>query len=208
MFALVVSFGQFIVLLVYFWELVNDDKSNFVSDLLSHNRLYLNLMTFFVLLQLTACFGFVRLHSRLSSATRVAIESMFLALAWIGWCVLIVRYENGESISKMHFLGVGFFVGGGVVYFAFLIWELYEERNCDCSILCFLYTSSVTLGALFILGYFAGWVSAWIFEHLAFMTFSLSHAYLFYLDNACVKAGAHETQRVKCLLDGVRITPC
>jgi hypothetical protein len=184
-FALTVGVGHMAVILVHLLGLIREGRASFVSDLLSHNRLYMNLNTFFVLLQFTACFGFVRLHSRTSSAARVATESLFLSLSWFGWCVLILRYEDGSNgVSKLHFLGVGLFVGGGVVYFAFLMWELYvaNERECFSGLLLLLYAASVVLGALFILGYFLGWESAWICEHCGFAVFSLSHSYLFFLD--------------------------
>lgn len=184
LFALVVCVGHISVIFVHFFGLVREHKSDYVSDLLNHNKLYMNLMTFFVLLQLTACFGFVRLHARRSTVTRVAIESLFLSLSWIGWCVLIARFEDGDRVSRLHFLGVGFFVGGGVVYFACLMWELYERNAHECfsGVLVLLYIVSVFSGIFFIVGYFSDWKSAWIFEHCGFMVFSLAHSYLFYLD--------------------------
>ncbi len=213
-FALLVCAGHIAVILVHFFALVRDNRTNYVSDLLNHNKLYMHLMTFFVLLQLTACFGFVRLHAYFSTATRVAAESLFLSLSWIGWCVLILRFEDGEQVSRLHFLGVGLFVGGGVVYFAFLMWELYaaNEREGLSGVLVLLYLASVVLGALFIFGYFSGWELAWICEHCAFVLFSLAHSYLFYLDGCGGYNRIQEVDRWRCvskegngLLNGIRI---
>jgi hypothetical protein len=186
-FALLVGTGHITVILVYFLGLFRENKSDYVSDLLKNNVLYMNLMTFFVLLQLTACFGFVRLHAGRSTMTRLAIESMFLVMAWVGWCVLIVQSHSG--FSMLHFMGVGLFVGGSVVYFAFLIWELYVATECECTsrVLVVCYVTSVILCALFIFGYMLGWSSAWIFEHSAFTVFSLAHSYMFWVD-----AGGYE----------------
>ena len=201
LFSLMAGIGQIVVIMVYFFGLLRDNDSEFVSDLLSSDPLFVNIMTFFVLLQLTACFGFVRIHSPDSTSTRVAIESMFLTVSWVGWCVLILRYKDPDSsggdgssggVSKLHFLGVGLFLSGGVVYFAFLMWELYSSSNnnnrrngneCYASAtLMLLYISSVVLGGLFIVGYFSGWSSAWIFEHCAFMLFSAAHIFLFCIE--------------------------
>ena len=200
-FALLVCFGHITVILVHFFGLVGDSNrtDSYVSDLLHHNKLYMNLMTFFVLLQLTACFGFVRLHACWSTATRVAVESLFLSLSWIGWCVLIVFFEDGGQYSRLHFMGVGLFVGGGVVYFAFLMWELYvanEREGASEWVLMFLYFTSAVLALLFIIGYFSGWESAWIFEHCAFVVFSMSHGYIFSLD-VCSGEGGHGSDFVE-----------
>jgi hypothetical protein len=115
---------------------------------------------------------------------RVFIESLFLAVAWVGWCILISKFDAGDEVSRLHFFGVGLFVSGGVVYFAFLIWELYDENQEEwvCAVLVVLYVASTVLGLLFIYGYFAGWGAAWIFEHLSFTVFSLAHFFLFYID--------------------------
>ena len=228
-FALLVCVGHITVILVHFFGLVRNSNrtDSYVSDLLQHNKLYMNLMTFFVLLQLTACFGFVRLHAHWSTATRVAVESLFLSLSWTGWCVLIVFFEDSSSssssnggnggqqqqqqYSRLHFMGVGLFVGGGVVYFAFLMWELYvantttttelERSGASEWVLVFLYITSAVLALLFIIGYFSGWESAWIFEHCAFVVFSMSHGYIFSLDvysssssdSSCVEEERRET---------------
>ena len=58
LFALVVGFGHIIVIMVYFFGLLRNNDAEFVSDLLSSDRLYVNIMTFFVLLQLTACLAY------------------------------------------------------------------------------------------------------------------------------------------------------
>jgi hypothetical protein len=183
-FALVVCVCHITVILVYFLGLVKDHEKDYVSSILHHDRLYMNLMTFFVLLQLTACLGFVRIHARALNAVRVFIETLFLAVAWVGWCILISKFGTGSEVSRLHFLGVGLFVSGGVVYFAFLIWELYDvdREEWVSAILIVLYVASAVLGLLFIYGYFAGWEAAWLFEHLAFTIFSLAHFFLFYID--------------------------
>ena len=183
-FALTVCVCHITVILVYFMGLVENNETDYVSSILHHNRLYMNLMTFFVLLQLTACLGFVRIHARTSNATRVFVESLFLAVAWVGWCVLISKFSAGDDVSRLHFLGVGLFVGGGMVYFAFLIWEMYDvdQEEWVSAVLILLYIASVVLGLLFIYGYFSGWEAAWICEHLAFTIFSLAHFFLFYID--------------------------
>ncbi len=87
-------------------------------------------------------------------------------------------------MSRLHYLGVGLLVTGGVIYFAFLIWELYQvNQNAFASwVLMLLYFASVFLGALFIVGFFLDWGSSWIFEHLAFTAFSLAHIFLFSVD--------------------------
>jgi hypothetical protein len=164
----------------------------------------MNLNTFFVLLQLTACFGFVRLHAPLSTATRVALESMFLSVSWVGWCALNLKYNAEGEVSRFHFLGVGLFVSGGMVYFAFLMWELYvaNRRQNVNWLLVLLYIMSVAFGGLFILGYFAEWAFAWIFEHFAFIVFSLAHSYLFWLDFC----SAEEEEYVEsAIFNGVKI---
>jgi hypothetical protein len=184
-FALVVGIGHIVVIMVYFFGLIRDNDSEFVSDLLSSDPLYVNIMTFFVLLQLTACFGLVRLNSSRSTLFRVAVESVFLAVSWVGWCILIIRYRTDNGVSKLHFLGVGLFVSGGVVYFAFLIWEMYRANGNEYAnaTLMLLYISSIVLGFLFIYGYFSGWGSSWVFEHCAFMLFSASHIFLFCMES-------------------------
>ena len=210
LFSLMAGIGQIVVIMVYFFGLLRDNETEFVSDLLSSNDpLFVNVMTFFVLLQLTACFGFVRLHSPDSTSTRVAIESMFLTVSWVGWCVLILRYNNNNNtdgnnnndrrgVSKLHFLGVGLFLSGGVVYFAFLMWELYSRnRNGYASAaLMLLYISSVVLGGLFIIGYFSGWSCAWIFEHCAFMLFSAAHIFLFCIEAATSSSSSSSSSSI------------
>ena len=199
-FSLAVGVGHLTVMLVYFFGLIRDGKVNYISDILSSNKLYMNLMTFFVLLQLTVCFGFVRVHTPASTATRVFTESLFLAVSWIGWCILISRYEVNGEVSRLHFMGVGLFVSGGVVYFAFLIWEMYDRDKCVSGLLVLLYISSAVLGGLFLISYFAGWGVSWIFEHTAFIAFSLAHMVLFYNDMEA-EAGVS----VAGLFDGIRI---
>ena len=203
-FALLVGLGHIAVILVYFFGLVRDKKTDFISDILFRDRLYMNLNTFFVLLQLTACFGFVRLHAPFSTATRVALESMFLSVSWVGWCALNLKYNAVGEVSRFHFLGVGLFVSGGMVYFAFLMWELYvaNRRESVNWLLVLLYIMSVAFGGLFILGYFAEWAFAWIFEHFAFIVFSLAHSYLFWLDFC----NAEEEEYVEsAIFSGVKI---
>ena len=205
LFALVVGFGHIIVIMVYFFGLIRNNDAEFVSDLLSSDQLYVNIMTFFVLLQLTACFGFVRLYSPDSTLCRVAVESMFLAVSWIGWCVLIIRYKSESGVSRLHFLGVGLFVSGGVVYFAFLMWEIYRRDGNEYAnfTLMLLYISSIVLGFLFICGYFSGWSSSWIFEHLAFMLFSAAHIFLFCMEaRDCPENNSNEASD---FFNGVRI---
>lgn len=184
LFALLVGISHITVILVYFFGCVKESKATYVSDMLNNDKLYMNLMTFFVLLQLTACYGFVRMHALSSNVTRVLIESFFLAVSWVGWCILLIQYKTNGDVSRLHFLGVGLFVGGGVVYFACLIWEMYASNKAEGAggVLIFLYCASVVLGFLFILGFFFKWGSAWIFEHAAFVVFSLAHNYLFYVD--------------------------
>ena len=201
-FALLVGTGHIAVILVYFFGCVRDGSKNYISNILSNNKLYMNLMTFFVLLQLTACFGFVRMHALTSSVTRVFVECMFLAVSWIGWCVLIIRYKIHGEISYLHYLGVGLFVSGGVVYFAFLIWEMYASNEDEHSVLVFLYCATVVFAFLFILGFFSEWDCAWIFEHAAFLMFSVAHNYLFYVD---VRDDVSEMGRG--LFDSLRIEP-
>jgi hypothetical protein len=199
-FSLAVGTGHLTVILVYFFGLIRDGKVNYISDILSSDKLYMNLMTFFVLLQLTVCFGFVRVHTPASNATSVLVELLFLALSWIGWCILIIQYEVNGEVSRLHYMGVGLFVCGGVVYFAFLIWELYNRDACVSWVLILLYISSAVLGFLFIVSYFAGSGTAWIFEHTAFIAFSLAHMVLFYQDMEGEAGGS-----VAGLFDGVRI---
>jgi hypothetical protein len=184
LFALSVGICHLVVILVYFFGLVHAGTAKYVSSLLSNDAMYMNLMTFFVLLQLTTCFGFVRLHTYWSTGLRIVTESLFLAISWIGWCILIICYKVEGSVSRLHYLGVGLFVTGGVIYFAFLIWELYRvNQNAYASwVLMLLYFASVFLGALFIIGFFLDWKSSWIFEHLAFTAFSLAHIFLFSVD--------------------------
>jgi len=153
-------------------------------------------------LQLTACFGFVRMHAMTSSVTRVFVECMFLAVSWIGWCVLIIRYKIHGEISYLHYLGVGLFVSGGVVYFAFLIMEMYASNEDEHSVLVFLYCATVVFAFLFILGFFSEWDCAWIFEHAAFLMFTVAHNYLFYVD---VRDDVSEMGRG--LFDSLRIEP-
>ena len=205
-FALLVGLGHISVILVYFFGVIGDNKSDFISDILFRDRFYMNINTFFVLLQLTACFGFVRLHASSSTATRVALESIFLSVSWVGWCILNIRYNAVGEVSRMHFLGVGLFVSGGMVYFAFLMWELYvaNRRESVNWLLVILYFMSIAFGALFILGYFAEWASAWIFEHFAFMVFSLAHSYLFCLDLSGDIDG-DELEEESTIFDGMRI---
>lgn len=201
-FSLAVGVGHLAVLLIYFIGLIMDKKVNYISDILSSDKLYLNLMTFFVLLQLTVCFGFVRVHAPISNATRVLIELLFLTVSWIGWCILISRFEYNGDVSRLHFMGVGLFVTGGVVYFAFLIWEMYDaNREKGVSrVLVLLFISSAVLGVLFIITYFAGSSVSWIFEHCAFIAFSLAHIVLFSNDME-EEAGVS----VADLFDNVRI---
>jgi hypothetical protein len=204
-FALLVGVCHITVILVYFFGCVGEGKATYISDILNDNKLYMNLMTFFVLLQLTACYGFVRVHARSSNVTRVLVESMFLAVSWIGWCILILQYKAHGGVSRLHFLGVGLFVSGGVVYFAFLIWEMYASNQAEDAggVLIFLYCASVALGFLFILGFFCGWGSAWIFEHAAFIVFSLAHNYLFYVDVreevGDLGSGIFDSLRIECV---------
>ena len=68
-FALLVGTCHIAVILVYFFGCVKDGSKNYISNILSNDKLYMNLMTFFVLLQLTVCFGFVRMHALTSSVT-------------------------------------------------------------------------------------------------------------------------------------------
>jgi len=201
-FALLVGTCHIAVILVYFFGCVKDGSKNYISNILSNDKLYMNLMTFFVLLQLTVCFGFVRMHALTSSVTRVLVECMFLAVSWIGWCVLILQYKIHGEIAYLHFLGVGLFVSGGVVYFAFLIWEMYASSVDEHSVLVFLYFATVVLALLFILGFFSEWDCAWIFEHAAFLMFSVAHNYLFYAD-----ARDDFGEMGRGLFDSLRIEP-
>jgi hypothetical protein len=180
--ALLVGIGHFVVINIYFWGLVNSGAPQYVSNLISNNKVYMNIMTFFVLLQLSVCFGFVRLHS--STPWRAAAETVFLAVAWVGWLLLILCFGSVSEVSQLHFLGVGLFFSGVIVYFILLIYELYSSfsESVGGRVLFALYLASIVLGALFIVGFFYGWGSAWVFEHLAFMMFAASHIFLFCVD--------------------------
>ena len=201
LFALLVGTCHIAVILVYFFGSLKDGSRNYISHILSNNRLYMNLMTFFVLLQLSVCFVFVRMHALTSSVTRVLVECLFLAVAWIGWCVLIIQYKIHGEVSHLHFLGVGLFVGVGMVYFAFLIWEMHASSEDEDSVLVSLYCATVVLAFLFILGFFCKWDCAWIFEHAAFLMFSVAHNYLFYADVRC------DEEMRRGLFDSLRIEP-
>ena len=182
-FALLVGVCHFGVISFYFFGLVSDGKARYVSNLISSDGLYMNLQTLLVLLQLTCCFGFVRFHS--SSRTRVAVETLFLCMAWAGWLILILCYGSVSGLSNLHFCGVAIFFCGVVVYFALLILELYFYYPASLvvsRVLMGLYLVSVVFGALFVIGFFNGWGAAWVFEHLAFMAFAASHFFLFLVD--------------------------
>jgi hypothetical protein len=184
-FALLVGVGHAVVIGVYFGGLVSSRTPRYVSNLISSDRVYMNLMTFFVLLQLSVCFGFVRLHA---SSWRTAVETVFLAIAWVGWLVLILCFGSVSETSQLHFLGVGLFFAGVVLYFIALIYEQYQASNSvvASAVLFSLYLASMVLGALFLVGFFSGWDAAWVFEHLAFMMFAASHVFLFCVDLVCV----------------------
>ena len=183
-FALLIGLCHFVLIAVYFGGLVEDGTSRYVSNLISSDALYMNLQTLFVLLQFTCCFGFVRFHATKSTAFRVAVETMFLIIAWVGWLVLILCYGSVSELSGLHFCGVGLFFCGVVVYFMLLIFELYSvsENMVVGGVLLGLYFTSIVFGTLFMVGFFNEWGAAWVFEHLAFMTFALSHVFLFAVD--------------------------
>jgi hypothetical protein len=142
------------------------------------------MQTFCVLLQFTCCFGFVRFHSPKSTGFRVAVETFFLVLAWVGWLLLILCYGSEADLSGVHYCGVAIFFCGVVVYFALLIFELYSVSDgVVVGVVLFgLYVTSIVFGGLFLVGFFSGWGVAWVFEHLAFMAFSLAHIFLFVVD--------------------------
>jgi hypothetical protein len=131
------------------------------------------------------CFCFVRLHS--SAPWRAVVETLFLVIAWVGWLLLILCFGSVSEMSQLHFLGVGLFFSGVIVYFIFLIYERYAASDSVLvsGVLFVLYMTAVVLGALFLIGFFHGWGVAWIFEHLAFMAFSASHIFLFCVDFMC-----------------------
>ena len=180
-FALLVGVSHFIVIAFFFFGQISIGETKYVSNLISTDGLYMNIQTFFVLLQFTCCFGFVKLHSHRSAA---ALETLFLAIAWVGWSILILCYGSNSDVSDLHFMGVGLWFAGAVVYFAALIYELYSINHniYTSSVLFLLYISSVVLGTLFVIGFFNHWASAWIFEHCSFMAFSLAHIFLFVVD--------------------------
>jgi hypothetical protein len=109
---------------------------------------------------------------------------MFLIVAWVGWLLLILCYGSDSDLSGLHYCGVALFFCGVVVYFALLIFELYSVSVglVVGDVLFGLYVTSIVFGTLFIVGFFSEWGMAWVFEHLAFMAFSMSHIFLFAVD--------------------------
>jgi hypothetical protein len=200
--ALLVGGGHFVVIVFYFAGQISLGEGKYVSNLISTDGFYMNIQTFFVLLQFTCCFGFVRLHSRRPAA---GLESLFLAVAWTGWLVLILCYGSDSDTSTLHLLGVGVFFSGIVVYFACLIYELHSiNHNVFTSCVLFLlYIASIVLGTLFVVGFFSGWKAAWIFEHCSFMAFSLAHIFLFAVD-VCTDT---DQRSAHGMFNGVRIEP-
>jgi hypothetical protein len=165
----------------------------FISDFLFADAVYRSLMTFFVAAQLGVCAIYV---TRLRDADKEGrcwffIEIVLFFGAWIGWTILCAEYQtpDGKS-SDVHFTGVGIFVTCSALYVILIIrlirsvsseWTETESNEYYCVLI--LFVVSIVLGTHFIVRALNEENDAWITEHVAFVTFVLTHMGLFILDS-------------------------
>ena len=200
--SVVLGLAQISVILWYYARPLQDlvdggidtKKENvFISDFLFADSVYRSLMTFFVAAQLGVCVIYV---TRLRDADKedrcwFFIEVVLFFGAWIGWTILCAEYQtpDGKS-SDVHFTGVGIFVTCSALYVILIIrlirsvsseWTKTESNEYYCVLI--LFVVSIVLGIHFIVRALNQENDAWITEHVAFVTFVMTHMGLFILDS-------------------------
>ena len=99
--------------------------SNFVSDLLFHDIIYRNVITFLTGLNLFVCAVFVvRLNSALMDGPNFCVPCVLFAelfcivVSWIGWNVLTASYQDsGGGMTTAILAGTAVFVSRKLVLF-------------------------------------------------------------------------------------------
>jgi hypothetical protein len=165
----------------------------YISDFLFSDSVYRAVMTFFVALQLGVCVLYV---TRLRDAKKESRNWFFVELvlflgAWSGWSTLCAEYRNPDgSSSRVHFIGVGIFIGCSALYVAVmlsLVWYVKGKWTCaaqaEYPLAVVFFIVSLGFGIDFIDGAIKGRDLAWLTEHPSFIFFVLSHMMLFVADS-------------------------
>ena len=179
------------------------EGDKYISDFLFSSMVYRATMTFFVALQLGVCALYVvRLRDRREKWTcgfcpRVPMQRFFFfselvlfAVAWAGWSTLCAEYSGVGGDSKVHFIGVGFFIGCSALYVLLMLFHVWSVRKLWSRFAWFeffaavlFFVVSLALAIDFVARVYHDKKRAWLTEHPAFLFFVLSHMMLFIVDS-------------------------
>ena len=170
-----------------FYVLVAEPQHDYVSEILFDSLSYKICMTFFVFVQMVLC-GLYLYRFGLSVATVVGIIGIACGIS--GWLALNDRYT--QNIFT-HDVGLIVFLLGCVFYMAAITYTIWNKITNLCApdrmlehvlVVATLLTWVVTvaLALVFLDGALANGIKdSWIPEHFTFMTFTLTHVFLFTL---------------------------
>jgi len=159
-------------------------SGKYVSDLLFEKVDYQVVVVVFVSIQIVLCMLLVwRLSGGFTRWFGLAAVPLIASVA--GWVTLNLVYRDPDgSTSLVHIIGTTVFIVGVGLYFGYLIFcTLFLGENplhfIMEAILILLYIATIVFIVVFASMFLRDEPGGWIYEHAAFITMVIAHAFLF-----------------------------
>ena len=158
-------------------------SGKYVSDLLFEKVDYQVVVVVFVSIQLAMCISLVwRLSGGFTRWFGLAAVPLIASVA--GWVTLNLVYRDPDgSTSLVHIIGTMVFIVGVGLYFGYLIFCTFAGDSplhfIMEAFLILLYIATIVFIVVFACMFLRGEPGGWIYEHAAFITMVIAHAFLF-----------------------------
>ena len=187
--AIIVESGAAICLGVYY-GMFGQPTGQYVSDLLFSMVAYQVIVTVFVSIQIVLCVLLVwRLSGGFAWMFGLAVVPLLASVA--GWITLNLEYRAPDgSTSAMHIWGTSVFIVGVALYFIFLLvctrGYFYDGDQLHFImelVLVLLFTATMVFIFVFAYMFARNESGGWMYEHAAFITMVIAHAFLFAIES-------------------------
>jgi hypothetical protein len=158
-------------------------SGKYVSDLLFEKVDYQVVVVVFVSVQLAMCISLVwRLSGGFTRWFGLAAVPLLASIA--GWVTLNLVYRDPDgSTSLVHIIGTAVFIVGVGLYFGYLIFCTFAGDSplhfIMEAFLILLYIATIVFIVVFAYMFLRDEPGGWIYEHAAFITMVIAHAFLF-----------------------------
>lgn len=185
-FAIIWESAQLLFIGIYY-ALVAVPQHDYVSEILFDNLTYKICMTFFVFVQMVLCGLYL---SRFGATVATVLGYVGVACGISGWLALNDQYT--QNIFT-HDVGLIVFLLGCVFYVFAVMWTMWDmivhscapghmARNALVYIIIILWMVTIAMALVYLDGALANGIKdSWIPEHFTFMTFTLTHVFIFML---------------------------